>query len=124
MNPSNQDQAAAQARELLAGSLPGAHSTVRGHLTRAAIIGSTIWRRFQVGPYRWQVKHLRWYLDQTQGLAPSSRYDHWRTVQALTAALGRYKDWRPHLVNGPWMRPTGEKSLPLGIGRPSRRPGG
>ena len=106
--------------------MPGKTRSVQRHTRRADQIGAVIWRRWQVIPAQWQVKHLRWYLShETRDLAPASRYDHWRTVRALIAALGRLDDWLP-LLRGPWLRPTGDASKSnrhLG-GRPARLPAG
>lgn len=121
-NPGSQYVAARQARALLAKSLPGSRrGTVAGHLMRAERIGEVIWRRFQVGPYRWQLKHLRWYLTQaTESYQPSTRYRHWLTVRVLVQALGREQDWVPRL-QGAWVRPDGREGK-LGFGRPAKRP--
>jgi len=126
LSGANQRQAGRQAAALLRHSMPGKTRSVQRHTRRADQIGDLIWRRWQVIPEQWQVKHLRWYLShETRDLAPASRYDHWRTVRALVAALGRLDDWLPHL-RGPWLRPTGDASKPnrhLG-GRPARLPAG
>lgn len=64
-NPANQHQAARIARDLLVRRLPGSRrGTVKAHLQRAELIAESIWRRWQVGPYQWQAKHLRWYLTE------------------------------------------------------------
>ena len=126
MSGANQHQAGRQAAALLRRSMPGASRTVQRHTRRADQIGAVIWRRWHVIPAQWQVKHLRWYLThETRELAASSRYDHWRTVRALVAALDRLEDWQPHF-RGPWIRPTGD-ATPLDRrqgGRPARLPGG
>jgi len=120
--PANQQQAARIANGLLVRRLPGSRQgTVRSHLQRAALIAETIWRRWQVGPYQWQVKHLRWYLvEKTQQLTPGTRYRHWLTVRLLVFALQTAEDWLPRL-NGPWVRPTGEAGK-LKTGRPVKWP--
>jgi len=121
-NPATPQAAARQARALLAKRLPGSRrGTVAAHLARAERIGEAIWRRWQVGPYRWRVKHLRWYLTVgTRALTPSTRYRHWLTVRVLVEALAQRGDWLARL-EGPWVRPTGEAG-PLRSGRPRRRP--
>jgi hypothetical protein len=107
--PPNQQVAAKKARELLSRRMPGLDpTTVREHVVRAEHIAETIWRRWQVGPWQWQVKHLRWYLEhRTNGMKPGTRYRHWLTIRALVYALGRGEDWEGRL-KGPWVRPTGE----------------
>ncbi|MCA9860888.1 MAG: hypothetical protein KC438_14260, partial [Thermomicrobiales bacterium] len=62
--PANQQAAAGMAKAMLVRRLPGSrHGSVRAHLQRAERIAESIWRRWQVGPHQWQVKHLRWYLS-------------------------------------------------------------
>ena len=110
------------ARALLVRSLPGSRSgSVRGHLTRAEIVAAAIWCRWAIGPWAWQAKHLRWYLEVFRGAA-STRYDHWRTVRVLAVALRKFELWEPYL-RGAWLRPTGEAGAPLGCGRPPKLPG-
>jgi len=114
--------AAKKARELLSRRLPGLDpTTVREHVIRAEHIAETIWRRWQAGPYQWQIKHLRWYLEhRTSGLKPGTRYRHWLTVRALVYALGRSDDWLPRLQGG-WIRPNGD-ARELQAGRPPSLP--
>lgn len=121
-SPANQQQAARIARNLLIRRLPGSQrGTVRAHLQRAALIAETIWRRRQVGPYQWQVKHLRWYLvEKINHLTPSTRYRYWLTVRLLILALSKEEEWLPRL-DGPWVKPTGEAGT-LKTGRPTKRP--
>ena len=110
------------ARDLLVRRLPGPRrTTVRAHLDRARRIASAIYRRWQVGPYQWQVKHVRWYLEHgDERLTPSTRYRHWLTLRLLVIALDKEADWTRHLA-GAWQRPTGELGS-LGTGRPIKRP--
>ena len=126
MSGASQHQAGRQAAALLRRSQPGARRSVQRHVRRAEHVGAVIWRRWHLVPAQWQVKHLRWYLSaETRDLAPGTRYDHWRTVRALVAALGRGDDWLPHL-RGPWLRPCGD-AAPMERGRggrPPRLPGG
>ncbi len=121
-NPSNQQQAARIARDLLVRRLPGSRrGSVRAHLQRAGLIAETIWRRWQLGPYQWQVKHLRWYLvEKMQHLTSGTRYRHWLTVRLLVLALLTGEHWLPQL-NGPWLRPTGVTG-DLKTGRPVKQP--
>ena len=120
--PANQQQAMRVARNLLVRRLPGSRrGSVRAHLQRAEHIAETLWRRWQVGPYQWQVKHLRWYLvEKTRQLTPGTRYRHWLTVRLLVFALQTAENWLTQL-DGPWVRPTGEAGK-LKFGRPVKRP--
>jgi len=121
-NPASCEAAARQARALLARRLPGARrGTLGAHLARAERIGAAIWRRWQVGPYRWQLKHLRWYLaTQTGQLTPGTRYRYWLTLRTLVLSLEHGADWLGQL-DGPWVRPTGVCGA-LKPGRPAARP--
>lgn len=122
-NPANQRSAAREARALLARRLPGSRrGTVGNHLARAERIADAIWRRFQVGPYRWRLKHVRWYLEtQVEAHTSGTRYRHWLTRRALVLSLGHGEDWLRRL-DGPWVRPNGMRGL-LNPGRPALKPG-
>jgi len=111
-----------QADRLLARRLPGARGTsVAAHRQRARQIAGIVYRRWQIGPYQWQLKHLHWFLEiETRQFLPSTRYRYWLTVRLLVLALGREKDWLPRL-SGPWLRPTGRVGT-LSPGRPIKRP--
>ena len=117
----NHRAAARIARSLLANRLPGSRrGTVRQHLARSGYIAQTIWRRWQVGPYQWQLKHLRWYLvERTNEHASGTRYRHWLTVRLLILALD-HDGWIERL-DGPWVRPNGERGA-LKAGRPALEP--
>lgn len=119
--PPNQRAAARQAQSLLANRLPGSRrGTVRQHLARARRIAQIIWQRWQVGPYQWQLKHLRWYLQERTGdYTTGTRYRHWLTVRLLILALD-HDGWIERL-DGPWVRPTGVRGV-LKAGRPVSEP--
>lgn len=120
--PANQQAAAGMAKAMLVRRLPGSrHGSVRAHLQRAERIAESIWRRWQVGPHQWQVKHLRWYLSvPASPFTPSTRYRYWLTIRNLVHALGRGEHWLVQL-QGPWIRPTGQ-SGELKSGRPAKLP--
>lgn len=100
---------------LLRSAHPGAHQTVTGHVARGARIAAAIKSRWGLQTARqWQAKHMRWILERwcpSQGFSSATRYDYWRTVRALAAALRRWSNWQPYL-HGPWEQ--------IGIG--GRRP--
>ena len=122
MRPAYLNQAAAQARGLLTRRLPGARATtVRAHAARAERITEAIHRRWRIGVYQWQVKHVRWYLEIcTDRFSASTRYRHWLTTRLLVIALKKDPHWLRHL-EGPWLRPTGAAGE-LKAGRPVKRP--
>jgi hypothetical protein len=41
----------------------------------------------------------RWASEKSE----ATRYDYWRTVRVLAAALGKWQNWGPHL-DGAWCR--------------------
>lgn len=94
-------------RQLFWHAQPGAKSTVVGHIRRGERIAAAINERWGLVTVRqWQVKHLRWFLEDwclKQGEAKTTRYDYWLTVRVITAALGKLDDWEPHL-RGEWCR--------------------
>lgn len=124
MSGATQQHASRAAAALLARSLPGTRrGSVRAHVMRAGTLSEAIWTRWHVLPAEWRAKHLRWFLEvYVRCLAPTSRYDYYRTARALATALGRWSDWEPHL-RGPWMRPTGESGKLRQTGRPAKLPG-
>lgn len=112
-------------RRLLDRTQPGSRAPgriVREHITRGEQIRAGIEARWGIGsPWQWRVKHVRWWLERGMaGRSPSTRYAHYRTVRAISAALGRWNDWEPHL-RGTWQRPTGEPGR-IGLGRPAQLP--
>lgn len=122
--PANENQVLAAVDNLLRRSLPGARRSVDAHVRRGQRSALLIFRRWQVGPYQWQCKHIRWVLDHgLADLAPASRYDHWRSLEKAIAALGRRDDWLPQL-RGTWLRPSGLDSGPRqATGRQLNLPG-
>lgn len=90
---------------LLKRSLPGSKSSITGHIERGERIAHAIQQRFGISePRQWQAKHLRWVLERwASKKSEATRYDYWRTVRVLAAALGKWQDWQPHL-DGAWCR--------------------
>jgi hypothetical protein len=107
MRPANHKQAEQHMEHLLNRKLKGNRGTrVKEHTHRAKKIAAVIWTRFQVGPYQYQLKHLRWYLQvQTRHLKPSSRYRYWLTVKNILRALNKEAAWI-HRLHGPWGSPA------------------
>jgi len=95
MQPANQRQAVRHMEHLLKRKIKGSRQTcVKEHLNRAKRIAVVIWVRFQVGPYQYQLKHLRWYLEvHAKDLAPNTRYRHWLTIKHITCALKNNVKW-------------------------------
>ena len=104
MCPANQQQAERHMEHLLNRKLKGNRSTrVKEHTQRAKKIAASIWKRFQVGPYQYQLKHLKWYLDtKIRHLKPDTQYRHWLTVKNIIVALGKESDWMHGLGKAGW----------------------
>ena len=90
---------------LLKRALPGSKSSVAGHIERGERIAQAIHLRFGISePRQWQAKHLRWAMERwASEKSEATRYDYWRTVRVLAAALNHWPDWEPHL-DGVWCR--------------------
>ncbi|MGH1462916.1 MAG: hypothetical protein ACRBB6_12855 [Neptuniibacter sp.] len=99
MRPANQQQAERHMEHLLNRKLKGDRSTrVKEHTQRAKKIAALIWKRFQVGPYQYQLKHLKWYMDtKIRHLKPDTQYRHWLTVKNILKALNKEEGWMNQL---------------------------
>lgn len=103
MNPPNHRVAGRQAADLLERRLRRlATATRRRHIQRAEQIAQVIWKHWQVGIYRWRLKHVKWYLTDIQrSLGSSSQYQHYLTMVKVCAVLGHdhwnalLDDYRP-----------------------------
>lgn len=99
-------------RIFLSGVITGSPKSRARHLMQAKIIQDAIYQRWEVlHPERWQVKHLRWFLqEQLKTRASQTRYRYWLTTQLLVQRLHKSRDWLP-LLRGPWTQknsPAGE----------------
>ncbi len=105
MRPANQQKAIRHMEYLISRKLSGNRQTrVKEQTRRANQIAVSIWQRYQVGPYQYQLKHLRWYLEtQTKHLKSATRYRHWLTIRNILTALGKQDGWLGHL-QGPWIK--------------------
>lgn len=103
--PRNAVEAGRAAATILRRRHRGSRSAVTAECDRAARITSDIWKRWQVGPWRWQQKHVRWYLEHcTDTYSDWTRYRYWLTITRILKAIGRLDDWRAGL-GGPWTAP-------------------
>ena len=76
---------------------------VKEHKGRAKRIAIAIWRRFQVGPYQYKHKHLRWYIEiYTKGLTPNTRYRHWITIRHIVTSLDKNAVWGSLFEDNRW----------------------
>ena len=104
MRPANQEQAVRHMEHLLIRKIKGNRRTrVTENMYRARRIAIVIWVRFQVGPYQYQLKHLRWYIEACmRDLAPNTRYRHWLTIRHIVWALGKNARWSVLFVAARW----------------------
>ena len=106
--PRNAEEAGRVAKRLLSRSMRGGSVTVRTECERAARAAAVIWCRWQVGPWQWQQKHIRWFLEhRTTEYSAWTRYRYWLTVERMLRVIKRYDDWAPGL-KGPWLSPARE----------------
>ena len=118
MNPASNKAAGRQAAELIRRHFRGATvATKRRRYKTAALIADRIWCRWQTGVYRWQQKHVRWYLEHClKDSTNNTRYQHFLVVRDLLRILG-HEQWLAHL-GGSWVRPNGRPGS-LRPGRPA-----
>lgn len=105
MNPSNQKCAGRQAANMIWNRVTGvSYETKRRRAERAALLAQMIWQRWQVGIYRWQLKHVRWVMIHgIEDYSRHTKYQYWLCLRDLLAFL-RQSNWLVALV-GPWQRP-------------------
>lgn len=90
--------------------LKGSRRKINEHYNRTLYMSDLLWAKFQVGAYQYQLKHLRWFLEEgAKLLSPSTRYRYWLAVKVILEALGKETDWIPQL-QGSWTSPTGNKN--------------
>ncbi len=86
-----------------------ANSTKRRRIARARMIAETIWKRWSVGVYQWQLKHVRWFLVcATREMSPSTRYLYWVDTRAMLVLLKKER-WIGSL-QGSWRWPNPENA--------------
>lgn len=75
--------------------LKGAHATRQRHLNQARLIQVAIQQRWQLdNPWRWQLKHLQWFMREHLAEHSShSRYYYGLTVRLIVKRLGKERDW-------------------------------
>lgn len=106
-------------RQLLSASLPGQTKgkTLKGnkptkqrYIVKAEYIESEIFKRFNVkNCYKWQVKHLRFVLENSiTHLKPHTQYEYFLAIKAIVHEMGKSRNWLP-LLRGPWENKSGEK---------------
>lgn len=80
----------------LKGVLTGSQSTQERHVNQAKIIQSAIQRRWQhSNPWRWKLKHIRWFLEiHLREHANSSKYYYYLSMQLIAKRLGKEALWR------------------------------
>ena len=84
------------------------HATKRKRARHVGRAAKLIWRRFDVGVHRWQLKHVRWYL--TVGLADAThntRYQQWCALRDFVVFVRERPEW-VGVLRGPWTDPKGE----------------
>lgn len=107
MRPRGKHQARQHMQHLMKHRLKGSRKKINEHYNRTLYMSDLLWTKFQVGAYQYQLKHLKWYLEEdTKQLLPATRYRHWLTVKIILETLNKEADWAPQL-QGSWTSPTG-----------------
>lgn len=75
--------------------LKGAYATRQRHLNQARMIQTAIQQRWHLdNPWRWQLKHLQWFMNEHLAEHSShSRYYYGLTVRLIVKRLGKERDW-------------------------------
>lgn len=115
MNPGTEKAAGYQAGQIIRTRLRHvSHKTRLRRIERAEIIAKSIWCRWNVGIYRWQLKHARWFL--THGMSnrlENTQYQYWLTMRALVRLTGRDR-WTRSL-RGSWVSPVSQTRRDKGM---------
>lgn len=116
MKPCSADAARRQAERVVRREMRGMRPSTRNQrVRRVGQLAEIMWLRWQVGIRGWQHKHVLWALDVHFGSsAPQTRYQMWLAARDAVRVLRR-SHWE-RMLQGPWVRPTGQKG-PLGRGR-------
>ena len=78
--------------------LKGSSRKINEHYNRMLYMSDLLWERFQVGSYQYQLKHLKFDLEEgTKLLLPATRYRHWLKLKVILEALDREADWTSKL---------------------------
>ncbi len=109
MRPRGKHQARQHMLHLMKRRLRGSRQKINIHYNQTLYMADLLWTAFQVGAYQYQLKHLKWFLEEgTKRLLPATRYRHWLTVKVILEALDKEADWTPQL-QGSWTSPTGNE---------------
>ena len=110
MRPRGKRQARQHMLHLIKRRLKGSRRKTNEYCNRALSLSDVVWQRFQVGVYQYQLKHLKWFLEEgTKYLQPSTRYRYWLAVKVVVEKLNKEADWIPQL-QGSWTNPTGNET--------------
>ena len=82
----------------LSGVLTGSKVTQQRHLRQARIMQAAIRQRWQRdNPWTWQLKHVRWFLnDHLKGHSDDTRYYYRRTALLVWKRLGNARELLTH----------------------------
>jgi hypothetical protein len=111
--PKSAAEAAAVAARLLQRTVSGEAANACVECNRAARVAAAVWSQWRVGPWQWQCKHVRWFLEHaTARYSPWTRYRYWLTIERLLHVIGTWRDWRSQL-RGPWCAPAHAEHMRL-----------
>lgn len=93
-----------QARSLSRRTFSGDRKVVDRKSRHIEIATNAIFLRWRIGPWQWQCKHIRWFLQSLNKRSPGTQYRYFRYLRAVLKVMDRWVVWGPHL-GGPWTSP-------------------
>nr|WP_123394578.1 hypothetical protein [Pseudomonas protegens] len=79
----------------LRGVLTGSNATRQRHIRQAQTVQTSILRRWQLdNPWRWQYKHITWFLDShLKSRSPATRYYYILTILLISKRMRKDEFW-------------------------------
>jgi hypothetical protein len=94
-----------QSRALARRAFQGDRKSVAGKASHVIAAAEQIYFRWQISPHKWQVKHVRWFLEiYLSDKSSGTRYRYFRYIRAVLVEINRWVDFKAFLT-GPWMKP-------------------
>ena len=88
MRPRGKHQARQHMLHLMKRRLKGSRQKINKHYNQTLYMSDVLWTGFQVGAYQYQLKHLKWFLEEgTKFLLPSTRYRYWLAANSTKIYL-------------------------------------
>ncbi len=93
------------AKSLSSRAFRGNRQSIKQKTKHIINMSEAIRLRWDVHPYDWQVKHLRWFLEVwISDRAPGTKYRYFRYLREILIFQNHWDDWKGYL-KGPWCEP-------------------